>query len=152
MGKYREGNRSSFEAVQACRGNRSSFVPFEMESEEACKRGEEIELIEAVQADRGNGCERRALIRGILRFYWKFGPSTKQWMNSVFGTHSADYCVASTRTYSDSVSLHAPLIPILIKNSNDTTLFSSPKTSFEAFSRFCNHIPLTALSQENLWE
>ncbi|KAL4561767.1 hypothetical protein LXL04_033941 [Taraxacum kok-saghyz] len=53
MGKYREGNRSSFEAVQACRGNRSSFAPFEIESEEACKRGEEMELIEAVQADRG---------------------------------------------------------------------------------------------------
>ncbi|KAL4561191.1 hypothetical protein LXL04_033354 [Taraxacum kok-saghyz] len=28
-----------------------------MESEEACKLGEEMELIEVVQADRGNGCE-----------------------------------------------------------------------------------------------
>ncbi|KAL4561582.1 hypothetical protein LXL04_033752 [Taraxacum kok-saghyz] len=45
-GKYREGNRSTFEA--ACRGNPFSFAPFEMESDEACKRG---------GADRGNGAE-----------------------------------------------------------------------------------------------
>ncbi|KAL4579289.1 hypothetical protein LXL04_015430 [Taraxacum kok-saghyz] len=42
----REGNRSTFEA--ACRGNPFSFAPFEMESDEACKRG---------GADRGNGAE-----------------------------------------------------------------------------------------------
>ncbi|KAL4590815.1 hypothetical protein LXL04_003758 [Taraxacum kok-saghyz] len=41
-----EGNRSTFEA--ACRGNPFSFAPFEMESDEACKRG---------GADRGNGAE-----------------------------------------------------------------------------------------------
>ena len=60
MGKYREGNPSSFEA--ACRGKRSKFVPFEMESEEACKRGEEMELIEAVQADRGCGEEMELMV------------------------------------------------------------------------------------------
>ncbi|KAL4565676.1 hypothetical protein LXL04_029779 [Taraxacum kok-saghyz] len=58
-----KGNPSSFEA--ACRGKRSKFAPFEMESEEACKRGEEMELIEAVQADQGCGEEMELMIEGV---------------------------------------------------------------------------------------